>query len=137
MTIDEVVDNFRLFEDWEERYRYLISLGEKLPPMEDVLKTDSTKVRGCMSQVWMRLRWDKEGRLEMSADSDAQIVRGLIAVLFVMFTGKTAAEINAMDVEGTFKKLGLDQHLSPNRRNGFFSMVERVKEFASPSSRTK
>lgn len=132
MNIEELVDNFGILEDWEERYAYLISLGGQLPPMDDVLKTDASKVRGCMSQVWMVLGWDESGRLTMLADSDAQIVRGLIAVLYALFAGRTAEEARAIDVEATFAKLGMDQHLSPNRRNGFFSMVERVRAFISP-----
>jgi len=130
MNIKEIVDNFELFEDWEDRYRYLIDLGGKLPFMADALKTDKTKVRGCMSQVWMVLRWE-EGRLSLLADSDAQIVRGLVAVLCAVFQGKTAEEIKKIDVDGIFKNLGLDQHLSPNRRNGFFAMVERIRSFTT------
>ncbi|HRI75374.1 MAG: SufE family protein [Alphaproteobacteria bacterium] len=131
MNIDELVDNFGFLEDWEDRYAYLIDLGGNLPPMDDALKTEQSKVKGCMSQVWMILGWDGDGRLTFLADSDAQIVRGLIAVLRVLFQGRSAAEIADIDVEQTFKRLGLDQHLSPNRRNGFFSMVERVKAFTS------
>lgn len=130
-TIDELVDNFVLFEDWEDRYKYLIDLGDALPPMDEALKTDSAKVQGCMSQVWMVLGWDQQGGLLIIADSDAKIVQGLIAVLFVMFSKKTAAEIRAMDVEAQFARLGLDQHMSPNRRNGFFSMVENIRRFVS------
>lgn len=132
MNIEELVDNFGMLEDWEERYAYLISLGNRLPPMDDVLKTEASKVRGCMSQVWMVLGWDENGRLTMLADSDAQIVRGLIAVLYFLFAGRSAEEAREIDVEATFAKLGMDQHLSPNRRNGFFSMVERVRAFISP-----
>lgn len=131
MDIQELVDNFEILEDWEDRYKYLIDLGNKLPPMEESLKTDATKVRGCMSQVWMVPRWDEEGRLVLLADSDAQIVKGLIAVLMAIFAGRTREEIGRIDVEKTFGGLGLDQHLSPNRRNGFFSMVEAVKAFTS------
>lgn len=131
MNIDEIVDNFALFGDWEERYSYLISLGSKLPPMPDAFKTEATKVSGCTSQVWIVPSWDEKGRFSMMADSDAQIVRGLVAVLYALFQGKTAAEIRAMDVEGIFKKLGLDEHLSPNRRSGFFAMVERVRAFTA------
>ena len=134
MNIEEIVDNFGLFEDWEDRYRYLISLGEALPPMAEALKTEETKVRGCMSQVWIVLGWDAAGRLSIVADSDAQIVRGLVAILCTLFQGKTAEEIGRIDVEATFKKLGLDQHLSPNRRNGFFSMVERIRSFTRRGS---
>jgi len=131
MNIDELVDNFGFLEDWEDRYAYLIDLGAALPPMDDALKTEQSKVKGCMSQVWMILGWDGQGRLTFLADSDAQIVRGLIAVLRVIFEGRTAAEIAHIDVDETFRRLGMDQHLSPNRRNGFFSMVERVKAFTS------
>lgn len=134
MNIEELVDNFGFLEEWEDRYAYLIDLGNQLPPMEDVLKTEQSKVRGCMSQVWMVLGWDAAGRLTFVADSDAQIVRGLIAVLRVIFAGKTGAEIGAVDIEDTFRRLGMDQHLSPNRRNGFFSMVERVKAFTAIAS---
>lgn len=131
MTIDELVDNFSVLEDWEDRYKYLISLGNTLDPMEDSLKTESSRVRGCMSQVWMILGWDAKNGLTMLADSDAQIVRGLIAVLVAVFRGKTAPEICAIDIEETFRKLGLDQHLTPNRRNGFFAMVENIRAFIS------
>jgi cysteine desulfuration protein SufE len=130
MTIQEIVDNFALFDDWEDRYRYLIDLGGRLPLMPDTLKTEETKVKGCMSQVWMVLGWDESKRLSVLADSDAQIVKGLIAVLLALFQGKTAAEINAIDIDNVFKSLGLDQHISPNRRNGFYAMVERIRGFA-------
>ena len=129
MNIEEIVDNFAALEEWEERYRYLISLGDRLPPMAEALKTQENKVRGCMSQVWMVLDWDPAGRLSFTADSDAQIVRGLVAVLYNVFQGKTAEEIKKINVESIFKKLGLDQHLSPNRRNGFFAMVEKIDSF--------
>ena len=131
MSIDELADNFTALDDWEDRYKYLIDLGNNLPPMEESLKTDAAKVRGCMSQVWLVMGWDGEGRLTLAGDSDAQIVKGLIAVLFALFGGRTAAEASSLDVEETFKRLGLDQHISPNRRNGFFSMVEAVRGFTS------
>ena len=129
MNIKEVVDNFGLFEDWEDRYRYLIDLGSRLPPMAESLKTEETKVRGCMSQVWMVLRWDENKKLSLQADSDAQIVKGLIAVLYTIFQGKTAEEVETADIDHIFRQLGLDQHLSPNRRNGFYAMVERIRSF--------
>ena len=132
MTIQELVDNFALLGDWEERYQLLIDMAGRLPVMEEALKTEATKVRGCMSQVWMVLHWDEAGRLHMLADSDAVLVRGLIALLAVIFAGKTRDEIAKIDVERIFAELGLDQHLSPNRRNGFFSMVEKVKAFTAP-----
>lgn len=131
MTIEEIVDNLALFEDWEDRYRYLIDMGSRLPVMDDTLKTETSKVRGCMSQVWMVLGWDGEKKLTMRADSDAQIIKGLIAILYALFQGRTKAEIESVDIEGLFAKMGLDQHLSPNRRNGFFSMVEYIRAFAA------
>jgi cysteine desulfuration protein SufE len=129
MNIEEIVDNFGLFDDWEDRYRYLIDLGGRLPLMDDSLKTEETRVRGCMSQVWMVMGWDKNHKLSLLADSDAQIVKGLIAVLCAIFQGSTAEEIATTDIDRIFGKLGLDQHLSPNRRNGFYAMVERIRSF--------
>ena len=129
MNIDDLVDNFNACTDWEEKYAYLIALGGQLPIMDEALKTDSAKVRGCLSQVWIILGWDPGARLTLLADSDAAIVKGLIAVLVAVFEGKTRAEAVGTDVAGEFARLGLDQHLSPNRRNGFFSMVERVQAF--------
>lgn len=130
MTINAIAEDFAALDDWEDRYKYLIDLGNSLPPMEDSLKTEASKVKGCMSQVWMLLGWDG-GKLTLLADSDAQIVKGLIAVLSALFAGKTVAEIENIDVEKTFHDLGLEGHISPNRRNGFFSMVEVVRSFTS------
>lgn len=130
MTINAIADDFAALDDWEDRYKYLIDLGNSLPPMDDSLKTESSKVKGCMSQVWMLLGWDS-GKLTLLADSDAQIVKGLIAVLRALFAGKTLGEIESVDVEKTFRELGLEGHISPNRRNGFFSMVEVVRAFTS------
>jgi cysteine desulfuration protein SufE len=123
----ELTENFALFDDWEERYKYLIDLGKTLPPMEEGLKNDHTFVRGCTSKVWMVCEKNKGGYYHIIADSDAHIVRGLIAILLAAYQDKTAPEIQNIDIEKTFKDIGLDQHLSPNRRNGFFSMVERIK----------
>lgn len=128
MTINELVDNFDLFEDWEERYHYLIDLGRRFPVMNEAFKTPANKVSGCISDVWLNLYWEK-GRLTIEADSNAEIVKGLIAVLLVIFNGKSAEEIAAIDIDLIFKKLGFDEHLFPNRRNGFYSMVERIRLF--------
>jgi cysteine desulfuration protein SufE len=132
MGFAELAENFALFDDWEDRYRYLIDLGRKLPDFPDALKTDAHKVRGCMSQVWM-VPGHPAGdpaRFAFAADSDAHIVKGLIAVLGTLFSGKTPAEIGATDTEAAFRALGLDQHLSPSRRNGLVSMVEKIKSYA-------
>ena len=129
-NLQEMVENFSLFSDWEERYRYLIDLGRTLPEMDNALKTDENLVQGCTSRVWM-VAGVKGGKFHFRADSDAHIVRGLIALLVVAYQDKPVAELTNIDVEGAFKKIGLDQNLSPNRRNGFFAMVERIKILAS------
>lgn len=130
MDFSELVDNFSFLDGWEDRYAYLIELGKALPAMDDADKTPENKVDGCMSQVWLTMRRDGD-RLFFRGESDAFIVRGLIAVLQIILSGKTFDEIAAEDVEADFNRLGLDAHLSPTRRNGFFSMVARVKAEAS------
>ncbi|MCK6511100.1 SufE family protein [Myxococcota bacterium] len=136
MDIEELVDNLELLEDWEERYRYLIELGRKLPPLPDDQHTEQNKVRGCMSQVWMFPQVDDRISppiLHFLADSDAHIVKGLIAVLMVVYSGKTAQEILDIDIHAVFTRLGLEKHITPNRRNGFFSMVGRIQDLARTS----
>lgn len=128
--LEDVVEAFSLFEDWEDRYRYLIDLGERLPPMDEALKTDQTLVRGCTSKVWL-VSDIRNGRFHFTADSDAQIVKGLVYILLAAYQDKTAGEINAVDIAAIFERLGLQQNLSPNRRNGFFAMVERVRALAA------
>lgn len=131
-TLDDLTENFALLGDWEERYRYLIELGQGLEPMDEALKTAESFVSGCTSQVWLVARKDREsGRYHFIADSDAHIVRGLIAVLLAAYQDKNAAEIGAVDIESRFSEIGLDEHLSPNRRNGFFAMVEKIKALSS------
>lgn len=136
LSFAELAENFALFDEWEDRYRYLIDLGRKLPDFPDALKTEAHKVRGCMSQVWMvpgHPAGDStgdSGRFAFAADSDAHIVKGLIAVLGSLYSGKTREEIRQIDPEAAFRTLGLDQHLSPSRRNGLVSMVEKIRAFA-------
>lgn len=127
--LEELSENFALFGDWEERYRYLIDLGRSLPKMDERLKTDENLVRGCTSRVWM-VADIRAGRFHFTADSDAHIVRGLIALLRAAYEGRRISEIPGIDIEEKFKKIGLDQHLSPNRRSGFFAMVERIQKEA-------
>ena len=115
-TLEELVENFALFDDWEERYGYLIELGKGLTTMDEALKTDQTLVQGCTSRVWL-VAQEKDGHFHFIADSDAHIVRGLIAILLSSYQGKTAAEIVDIDIEAAFAHIGLDQHLSPSRRN--------------------
>ncbi len=131
-TIDELMENFEFLDDWEDRYRYIIDLGRKLPEMAEADKTEANKVRGCVSQVWMvsHQQAGEPPRLEFIADSDAHIVKGLIAILLAVYSGKTPDEILAVDIDEIFTQLGLEGHISPNRRNGFFSMVERIKTLA-------
>jgi cysteine desulfuration protein SufE len=130
-TAEALLSDFDLFDDWEDRYAYLVDLGRRLPPLPDALKTDQHKVQGCMSQVWF-VREDRgDDRLHWRGDSDAAIVRGLIAVLQVLYEGKAYREAGAIDVEGVFRSMGLERHLTINRRNGFFSMVSKLREFAA------
>ncbi|HIF25584.1 MAG TPA: SufE family protein [Micavibrio sp.] len=130
-TLEELTENFSLFDDWEERYRYLIDMGQNLPPISDDLKTDDKIVRGCTSRVWLvtKIETSDDGtrRLTFVADSDAMIVRGLIAILMVAYNNKSKSDIEAVKIDDWFESLGLSAHLSPSRRNGFFSMVERIK----------
>ncbi len=128
--IEELAENFSLFSDWEERYRYLIDLGRTLPHMEEERKTDENLVRGCTSRVWM-IPNIQNGIFHFQADSDAHIVRGLIALLYSAYQGKDLKEIANVNIEKIFKDIGFDQNLSPNRRNGFYAMVERIKSFST------
>ena len=132
MTIDELIENFAFLGEWEDRYRYLIDLGRKLPDFPESEKNSHNKVEGCMSQVWMigDLNDENPPALHLRADSDAAIVRGLIAVLLTIFSDKTPGQILATDIEAIFRELDLEGHISPNRRNGFYSMVQRIKTFA-------
>ena len=126
MSIEELIENFSFLEEWEDKYRYLIELGEGLSPLSDSFKTDTYKVEGCMSQVWLVPEL-KDNRYYFKADSDALIVKGLIAVILAAYDGKTKEEIAKVDIDGIFQKLGLETHLSPTRRNGFFSMVSKIR----------
>lgn len=126
-TIADIIEVFELFgDDWEERYRYLIDLGKTVPAMPDEFKTESTQVHGCTSKVWMVSKIEN-GIFHVQADSDAHIVKGLIGLLLILFNNRPASEIRSIDVKGIFTQLGLEQNLSPNRRNGFFSMVEKIR----------
>jgi cysteine desulfuration protein SufE len=132
MNVDELVESFAALGEWEERYRYLIELGRKLPPLPDAERTEAHKVRGCMSQVWLgsTLQRGPPPRLELRGDSDAHIVKGLIALLFKLYSGRTPAEILALDARSVFERLGLETHITMNRRNGFYAMVERIRALA-------
>lgn len=126
MSIDQIIDDFAVLDDWDERYRYIIDLGRKMAPFPEALRTDAVKVRGCASQVWL-VSSRENGKLAFVGDSDALIVRGLIAILLRIYAGKTPAEILALDAKQILATLGLDTHLSQQRSNGLFSMVERIR----------
>jgi cysteine desulfuration protein SufE len=128
--LDELLDTFDLLEEWEERYAYIIELGAKLPPLPDEHRTNENKVEGCLSTVWL-VPSLKEGKLEFEADSDAAIVKGLVAILLTIFRSKTPEEALQLNVDDLFAKMGLKQHLSSTRRNGLYAMVKRVKLFAA------
>jgi cysteine desulfuration protein SufE len=135
MDIAEIESNFELLEDWEDRYRYLIELGQGLQPLAPGEYDPATKVKGCASQVWLVSSAEPDGgpqaRLHFRGDSDAHIVKGLIAVLIALYSGRTAQDILATDAGPVFARLGLNEHLSPQRSNGFASMVSRVRQDAS------
>jgi cysteine desulfuration protein SufE len=131
-TVDDLVESFELFDDWEERYQYIIELGDELPPMDPEDQVDENKVDGCMSTVWLVARSTGEPPvIELSADSDSSLVKGLIAVLLRVFSGRPPSEILEFDVEGLFDRLDLKEHLSRSRTNGLRSMIRRIRELAS------
>ena len=133
MQIEELIENFELLDNWEDKYRYIIDLGEKLPPLDDKFKTQEWKVHGCQSQVWLVPEVKSENNqkvIDFYGDSDAAIVKGIVAIILMIFTHKTAKEIKEIAVEDIFAKLGLKEHLSPSRRNGLASMAEKIRFYA-------
>jgi len=138
--IAEIIDNFSVLDDWDDRYRYLIELGRQLPPLAPTAYNDANKVQGCASQVWLdtQVRPDGAGGpiLTFIGDSDAHIVRGLIAILLAMFSGKHAKDILGIDALAQFDTMGLREHLTPQRSNGFLSMVERIRAEARAAAAT-
>jgi len=133
-NIGDIIDNFSVLDDWDDRYRYLIELGRELPALAEAAHNDANKVQGCASQVWLDTRVRPNGAsgpvLTFAGDSDAHIVRGLIAILFAIYSGKAAKDILASDALALFERLGLREHLTPQRSNGFRSMVERIRSDA-------
>lgn len=130
MDTEELVENFEFLGDWEERYRYIIDLGKQLKPLEDSERIEDNIVRGCQSQVWLVRDHDVDAKLQFRADSDAFIVRGLLAVVLTAFDDKSPTDILAFDAKDFFARLGLDQHLSPSRANGLHSIVEKIRTIA-------
>ena len=133
MAIDQILADFEFLDDWEDRYRYVIELGKALEPLPEEARNARNKVQGCVSQVWLdtRLEDDGEPTLHFVGDSDAHIVRGLIAILIAIYSGKTARQILKTDAHALFMQLGLKDHLTPQRSNGFASMVGRIRADAS------
>ena len=133
-TIDDITENFALLDEWDDRYRYVIELGRMLAPLPEDLRNDANKVQGCASQVWLLTHVKPNGSsgpiLSFEGDSDAHIVRGLIAILLALYSGKPARQILDTDAVALFEKLGLREHLTPQRSNGLRSMVERIRSEA-------
>ena len=135
-SIDDLIDEFEFFDSWEDRYRYLIDLGRRRAHLDEADMVPANKVEGCMSQVWLTARVEPGDppHLFFQADSDAHIVRGLIAVLLIAYSGRTPQEILDVDIEDVFRRLGLEEHLSPNRRNGFFAMTGIIRRHATDAA---
>ena len=126
-AFEEIAETFEFLDDWEDRYREVIDMGKRLPPMPDALKVPATKVDGCASQVWIAPRVE-DGRFAFDGDSDAMIVKGLIAVLHALYAGLPVGEITTVDAGGELARLGLQDHLSSQRSNGLKAMVQRIRE---------
>ena len=130
MSLEELYDNFAFFESWEEKYQYVIDLGKTLEPFPEEYKTDTWKVKGCQSQVWL-LPDFKGKNIHFKGDSDAILVRGIIAIVLLIYNDKSTDEIKSIDVMKIFAKLGLEENLTPSRRNGMMSMVAKIREYAA------
>lgn len=133
MTLDDLKETFELIDDWEERYRILIELGNNLPPFPDDQRSEDNRVEGCTSNVWLICKRDENDpqRLIFVADSDAYIVKGLISLVLMAYSGATPEQIRKTDIRELFRALGLEKNLSPNRRDGFYSMVDRIHQLAA------
>ncbi|MDZ7751846.1 MAG: SufE family protein [Gammaproteobacteria bacterium] len=131
-TTEELLENFELLGDWEERYRYLIDLGRQLPALDPADRNEANRVEGCMSNVWLKGGFDdgSPSRLHLEADSDAHITKGIAALLRELYQGRTRKEVEQLDIRDLFERIGLVEHLSPTRQNGLHSMVERIKSLA-------
>lgn len=131
-ALETIRDDLAFLDDWDDRYRYLIDLGKMMPPLPAEAYSDANKVQGCASQVWLLMARDDTGsRLDIRGDSDALIVKGLVALVIAMFSGRTLAEINQTDAQAFFSEIGLKDHLTSQRANGLASMVARIKAEAA------
>ena len=128
-SFEDLADTFEFLDDWEDRYRHVIELGRAMPPLDDAFKVPALKVQGCASQVWLRPLVEG-GRFDFQGDSDAMIVRGLIAILHHLYAGLTLDEVRAVDAPAELARLGLNDHLSSQRSNGLRAMVERIRQTA-------
>jgi cysteine desulfuration protein SufE len=138
LTPQEVIDNFELLDDWESRYAYLVDLGESLPPLDEALRTEANRVQGCMSKVWVCPLADPAARerLNYVGDCDTAIIKGVLALLIELMSGRTPQEIEALDLDRLFETLQLAEHLSPNRHFGIYAMVELMKAQAKAAATT-
>jgi len=128
VELAEIVESFEFLDDWEDKYRFVIDLGKSLPKMPEALKTDANLVRGCQSQVWLHVHLQADGTLLLQLDSDAHIVRGLIAIVLAIYIGKPPAEILSINIDDIFTRLELVEHLSQTRGNGLRAMVAKIRE---------
>ncbi len=133
---DALVEAFEMFDSWEDRYRFLIDLGRKLPPLPDEARTEANRVHGCQSQVWLVAQAKDDDTITFIADSDSTLVKGLIAVLRKVYEGQSARDVLGFDIEAFLERLGLNQHLSMSRRNGLFGMVKKIKTIAAQQVQT-
>jgi len=131
MQISELVENFEFLDGWEDKYRYLIDLGKKLPPFPEKYKTEEWKISGCQSQVWLVPDFSSANKITFIGDSDAAIVKGLMFVVLSVFNNQSPQTIKDIDVDNIFAKIGLEEHLSPSRRNGLKAMVDKIKSYAA------
>lgn len=130
MEIAEIIDNMSFFDSWEDKYRYIIEIGENLPDLPPEFLTEEWKVKGCQSQVWLVPQKNADNTSSFLGTSDAMIVKGLIGIVLSIYNNKTPSEIKSMDIDGIFASLGLREHLSPSRRNGLEAMIEKIKHYA-------
>ncbi|MCV2878163.1 SufE family protein [Sedimentimonas flavescens] len=136
-SFEEIAETFEFLDDWEDRYRHVIELGKAMAPMDDAVKVPATKVEGCASQVWLLPRIEGTGptaRFDFQGESDALIVRGLIAVLHALYSGLSVAEVSNVDAKAELGRLGLNEHLSQQRSNGVAAMVERIRRLAAEAA---
>jgi cysteine desulfuration protein SufE len=126
-TLDDIISDFEVIEDWDERYRYLIEIGRTLEPLPDAARTEANRVKGCASQVWLETASAGDGTLVFRGDSDAHIVKGLVRLAIAVYSGRRPDVIAATDIGPVFERLGLSQHLTPQRSNGVRAMMERIK----------